>query len=73
MKINVIFSEESLNSKVTFESSSGISPDEYHGTYEVTPDTSEQSLATKDKILRQDLTIHKIPYYAVDNPAGGTA
>ena len=43
----------------------------YHGEYEVTPAIDEQSLATKDKRMLDDVTIQAIPYTEVTNPAGG--
>lgn len=39
----------------------------YEGAYEVTPAVKSFDLKTKDKLLVQDLTIHAIPYYEVDN------
>lgn len=44
----------------------------YHGDYEVTPAINEQSLATKDKRMLDDVVIKEIPYAEVTNPAGGT-
>lgn len=51
-----------------------VSPDLpiYAGTYEVTPDTKEQTLPTANKVMREDLTIKKIPYAEVSNSSGGT-
>lgn len=44
----------------------------YDGAYTVTPlaDVS-QTLATKNKTMTDDVTINKVPSYAVDNAAGG--
>lgn len=44
----------------------------YDGTYEVEPDAfQDQVLDTKNKILRKDLEIHHVPFYATHNPQGG--
>ena len=38
-----------------------VAPDEYSGVTEVTPSDTEQVLATKDKLIRDDITIHPAP------------
>lgn len=43
----------------------------YDGAYEVTPAFEEQVLDTKDKIMSENVTVHKIPRYDVSNEAGG--
>lgn len=44
----------------------------YDGAYEVTPKTEEaQTLPTAQRYLTQNVKVNKIPYYEVDNPAGG--
>ena len=43
----------------------------YNGEYEVTPTFAEQILETKDKIMSENVTVHKIPRYDVANEAGG--
>ena len=44
----------------------------YEGEYEVTPSTDEaQTLHTAQKLLTKDVTVHKIPYYEMDNESGG--
>lgn len=43
----------------------------YHGTYDVCPCFSEQTLPTKNKQLISDLIIEEIPYSEVTNPSGG--
>ena len=45
--------------------------DTYEGDYAVTPSTSEQRLATANKVLEQDVVIKEIPYSEVSNLAGG--
>ena len=43
----------------------------YNGEYEVTPKFEEQTLETKDKVMSENVTVHKIPRYDVANEAGG--
>lgn len=45
--------------------------DYYDGEYIVTPKTVEQSLATHQKAMRDDVTVLEIPYTESDNLAGG--
>lgn len=45
---------------------------DYEGEYEVTPATEAQTLNTKNRTMRDDLNINKIPYYDVANPYGRT-
>ena len=49
-----------------------VQPDWYEGPYEVTPTRSEQTLATRAKTMRDDVTVHEIPYYQTTNPYGKT-
>ena len=45
---------------------------EYEGAYEVIPSAQlTQKLNTAKKVLTKDVTVHKIPYYEMDNEAGG--
>ena len=44
----------------------------YEGKYEVTPTAEGEVLPTKDKKMRDDVTVKAIPYYEVRNPSGGT-
>lgn len=45
----------------------------YDGAYELTPSTYlEQTLNTKDKILEDDITVHKVPYWETSNEYGLT-
>lgn len=42
--------------------------DPYEGAYEVTPKAwTEQTLPTKNKIMADDVTVFKIPYYETSN------
>lgn len=45
--------------------------DEYKGEYEVTPKIAEQTLLTKNKILKENVKIKSIPYYETSNVSGG--
>lgn len=46
--------------------------EQYKGTYEATPQMEAQTLATKDKYLREDVQINAIPIIRVSNTSGGT-
>lgn len=50
----------------------GTSLPDYKGEYEVTPSPEEQTLPTKNKSMRKDVTIKKIPTYEVSNSSGTT-
>lgn len=51
---------------------SGSSTDPYEGAYEATSlANEEQTLETRGKKMKQDVTIHKIPYTEVENIGGG--
>ena len=43
----------------------------YDGPYEVTPEFSAQTLPTKGKSMRDDVTVHAIPVSRTTNPQGG--
>ena len=43
----------------------------YKGPYQVTPSVASTVLATTDKVLDDDVTVHPIPFFRVSNPAGG--
>lgn len=44
----------------------------YAGPYEVTPKVTEQTIETKGKVMREDLTVKEVPVYRVTNASGGT-
>lgn len=56
---------------VSVVSGSDIGGIPYLGTYEITPTTAEQILATQAKTMANDLTIHSIPYHSTSNDSGG--
>lgn len=46
---------------------------EYTGTYEVIPSIEMQILETKNKILKDDVSVKQIPYFETSNLYGDTA
>lgn len=45
----------------------------YTGTYEIIPKVEEEVvLNTRDKILKDNVTVHKVPFYEVHNDKGMT-
>ena len=54
---------------VTIRGGSGGEP--YDGPYTVTPDFETQELATKDRILKENVTVDPIAVARVENPSGG--
>lgn len=47
--------------------------DSYLGPYRVTPKAKgEQVLKTKDRVMKEDITVLEIPYYEVSNGSNGT-
>lgn len=54
---------------VTIRGGSGGEP--YDGPYTVTPDFETQELATKDKLLKDNVTVDPIAVARVENPSGG--
>lgn len=45
--------------------------EEFEGPYEVKPVIKSQTLSTKEKIMKEDLTVLAIPYAEVTNLANG--
>lgn len=43
----------------------------YDGTYEITPTDYEQHLDTVGKVMRDEVTVHKVPYFETSNESGG--
>ena len=46
--------------------------EEYQGAYEVTPKVEAQTMPTKHKVLKDDITVKSIPYFNVSNTSGGS-
>lgn len=44
----------------------------YDGPYEITPKVEAQTMATKGKVMRDNVTVLEVPVYRVANPSGGT-
>ena len=59
----------SVSFDVTIRGGGGGEP--YDGPYTVTPDFETQELATKDKLLKDNVTVDPIAVARVENPAGG--
>lgn len=48
-------------------------PDIYDGDYIIVPKADEeQELQTKDKLLKENVTVKAVPYYEVSNLTGNT-
>ena len=45
--------------------------DVYDGKYTLTPETTDQVLITKEKLLKENVTINAVQKQIVENPAGG--
>ena len=43
----------------------------YDGPYEVVPDADGEVLLTRTKTMRDDVTVHPIPYVLTQNEGGG--
>ena len=46
--------------------------DPYTGSYTITPKVDEQTMATRNKLMQDNVTIKAIPYYETDNNLGTT-
>ena len=62
-----------LNGNVRISSSAGGIYPIYTGEYDVIPQTYEQYLATKNKLMTDNVTVEEIPYAEVSNDYGKTA
>ena len=45
--------------------------DWYDGEYDVTPMLTDQTLLTRDKLMRNNVTVREIPVTSTSNPYGG--
>jgi hypothetical protein len=59
----------SVSFDVTIRGGGGGEP--YDGPYTVTPDFETQELATKDRLLKDNVTVDPIAVARVENPSGG--
>lgn len=46
--------------------------DEYKGEYKVIPKTEKQTLETKNKVMKNNVTVAEIPFFEVSNETGTT-
>lgn len=46
--------------------------DPYTGSYTITPKVNEQTMATRNKLMQDNITIKAIPFYETDNSLGTT-
>lgn len=63
--------QKSVQMKVEKAATVGISSRTYEGSYEVIPTVDGQMMETKEKYMKDDVTIHPIPYFSVGNNSGG--
>ena len=66
-----IIIEETPIINLTIEEGGGSPLPYYNGSYSVVPRKIEQVLETKNKSMRDDVTIDPINYAEVTNPQGG--
>ncbi len=52
-------------------SATGGDHEQYKGSYTVTPSVTEQKMATKNKVMLDDVTVEAIPYAEVTNTSNG--
>lgn len=45
--------------------------EKYEGSYKVTPMVTSQTLATENRLMKENVTIKEIPFYEVSNSFGG--
>lgn len=54
-----------------YRATSDTAANEYTGAYEVTPKTAAQTLETKNKRMKDNVSVLAIPYYEVGNASDG--
>lgn len=68
----IVISEVYQRQEIEVASSISAQLPEYEGEYSVTPSAEGNiTLETSDKVLRDDITVKKIPYAEVSNNKGG--
>lgn len=73
LKININSQESEERIDVKFSSFQTVTDaDIYEDSYEIIPKTTEQVMETKQKLMADDVTIRKIPFYETSNNTGGT-
>lgn len=68
LKVEEIYEDATIKVEGVIEG--GVSPP-YEGEYTITPKVSQQEFETKNKRMKEDLTVLSIPYSQVSNPQGG--
>ena len=72
-RIQVRFLEVEEHLEVCFGEIQTVQNDNfYDGAYAVTPASSEQTLETTGKTMREDVTIRPIPFFETSNESGTT-
>ena len=71
MRLHITFHEDSAFPVEFGEVQYITVADWYEGEYEVTPQLTAQTLETKEKLMRDDVTVHEIPVTRTTNPHGG--
>lgn len=69
--ISLEIQNESEEIEIKVESGTGGMYPYYEGAYQFVPKTTEMIIPTKQKSMKEDLTIYQIPYKEVSNPEGG--
>ena len=64
--------QQALDLRTGVKVAPGPTYDHYEGPYDVTPKVTEQSLATRAKLMDDDVTVHEIPYAETSNLHGTT-
>lgn len=63
---------EADDPQITVElAAGGVGYPEFPGPYEVTPRVEAQLLETREQVMREDVTVHAIPYFETTNLSGG--
>ena len=66
-----ISGKERLVGDIAISDTAAVRPDTYEGSYEIKPTTESQILQTKEKLMKDDLTVKAIPYAEVTNSSNG--
>jgi hypothetical protein len=72
IKVNNANLQRCIDKANNLPDKTGTTPPQYKGEYVVTPSTEmDIVLETARKLLVEDVTVNKIPYYEVSNNSGG--
>lgn len=61
-----------LDTEGTGYTGGGVNIEIYDGEYNVVPADAKQTLETKSRYLKENVTVEAVPTYTVTNTAGGT-